>query len=509
MLKLFFFLFFIVIISSCHEKVDSPNKELSLETFSDLRVDKYSLNASKIRNHILHLALNDGVALPMDGRVIKYYEDNNPLIWVNRSGVYERADTLLNVLKDIDYYGLSKKAFRVSQIEKDIKRIRDLDFSYPDDDINFVIARLEYNLTKAYFRYAAGQYFGFVNPDYLYNNLEKYQVDSVTTRYRQLCDLNVLKPDSKFYSKAVRLAFSDSIDDFLKSVIPHGELVDAMLRRLNRSGLTYSQRLKVLCNIERCRWRTRGISRTDAYKKYVVVNIPSFELRAVNDGNVQTMNVCCGEVNFKTPLLSSWIKRMDVNPQWIVPKSISKGFLHNYSYMHRMGMFVLDKKQGKLSLERVSYEKIMSNEQYIVQAGGRKNALGRIIFRFDNNFSVFLHDTSSPWLFKRSQRALSHGCIRVEKPFDLAVFLLGDRADEIEDRLKYSMTVDFVNDVDSMRKRNIDQKRLVSTLKVDPRIPLYITYYTIYYNANGELTEYDDIYGYDDVLIEKLSPFFE
>lgn len=87
-------------------------------------------------------------------------------------------------------------------------------------------------------------------------------------------------------------------------------------------------------------------------QKYVVVNIPSFELRAVDNGNVQAMNICCGEINFKTPLLSSWIKRMDVNPQWIVPKSISKGFLHNYSYMHKMGMFVLDKKKVSCLLNR-------------------------------------------------------------------------------------------------------------------------------------------------------------
>lgn len=327
-------------------------------------------------------------------------------------------------------------------------------------------------------------------------------------KYKQLCDLNVLKPDSKFYSKAVKAAFCDSVSEFLDDVVPHGVLLDTMLQLLHKSSSS-SQRLKILCNIERCRWRMRGISHADAYRKYVIVNIPSFDLRAVDNGNVQTMNICCGEVKYKTPLLASWIKRMDVNPQWIVPKSISKSFLYNFSYMHRMGMYVLDKEKGKLPPEQVSYDKIMSNEQHIVQSGGRKNALGRIIFRFDNNFSVFLHDTSSPWLFKRSQRALSHGCVRVEKPFDLALFLLGERAEDMEDKLKYSMSVDFINDVDSMKKRNIDRKRLISTLRVTPQIPLYITYYTIYYNADGKLAEYDDVYGYDDVLIEKLSPFFE
>lgn len=483
--------------------------ELSLDTFSDLKVEEYSLNSVEIRSHIAELIKDDGILLPMDSRVRKYYSEGNPFVWINRYGVYNRVDTLLRVLNGVGYYGLNKDMFRVSQIEKDIRNVRNLEISNSDEDINAILARIEYNLTKAYFRYSAGQYFGFVNPDYLYNNLESYEVDSVTSRFRQLCDLNVIRPDSKFYSRAVQQAFTDSVSEFLSQVVPQGNLVDAMLSRLNKSDLSKSQRLKTLCNIERCRWRMRGISNIGTYKKYVVVNIPSFELRAVDNGNVQAMNICCGEINFKTPLLSSWIKRMDVNPQWIVPKSISKGFLHNYSYMHKMGMFVLDKKKGKLPPEQVSYDKVMANEQYIVQAGGKKNSLGRIIFRFDNNFSVFLHDTSSPWLFKRPYRAVSHGCIRVEKPLDLALFMLGDRADKMEERLKYSMSVDFVNDVDSMAKRNIDRKRLVSTLRVDPPIPLYITYYTIFYDKEGTLEDLDDVYGYDDVLIKKMLPFIE
>ena len=89
------------------------------------------------------------------------------------------------------------------------------------------------------------------------------------------------------------------------------------------------------------------------------------------------------------PLLASKITRMDVNPQWIVPKSISKGFWGNYAYMHQWGMFVFDNRKGKLAPEEVSPLKIAQGEQYIIQAGGPKNSLGRIIFRFDNGFSVF------------------------------------------------------------------------------------------------------------------------
>ena len=119
------------------------------------------------------------------------------------------------------------------------------------------------------------------------------------------------------------------------------------------------------------------------------------------------------------------------------------------------------------------------------------------------------HDTSSPWLFQRERRAASHGCVRVEKPYELAMFLLGDIDAETEERLKYSMTVQFVNDNDSLVKKKIDRKRLVNSLYVKPTVPLFITYFTIYYGEDGQLTDFQDVYGYDKALVEKLKPYVE
>ena len=245
------------------------------------------------------------------------------------------------------------------------------------------------------------------------------------------------------------------------------------------------------------------------FNKYVEVNIPSFLLRAINNNDILTMRVGCGTTQYKTPLLTSKITRMDINPQWIIPKSISKGYVGNHQYMHKMGMFVYDKKLGKLPPEEASYNKVMNGEQYIIQAGGPKNSLGRIIFRFNNNFSVFLHDTSSPWLFQRTNRAVSHGCIRVEKPYELALFLLNERNEKLQEKLEYSMTVELVNDNDSLRKSKIDRSRMINSVSVNPSIPLFVTYYTKYWDENGRLADYQDIYGYDEVLYNKLKPFVE
>lgn len=447
----------------------------------------------------------------MDRKTRTYYAEHNLFLWINRAGNFDRADTLLAFLKAAGDCGLSRNAFRINRIEEDLDRVRNLDFKGRKNKINIIMARLEYNLTRAYLRYSAGLSFGFVNPDHLYNNFEEYNVDSTTTRYRQLCDLKIRRPDDGFYKKAVSKVVNDSISAFLNEIQPDGVLYKLLAARLKKGNLTHDERLKTICNMERCRWKHKSLPAFELCDKYVVVNIPSYNLRAVDKEHNETlsMRVGCGTVSHKTPLLSSRIMRMDVNPQWIVPKSIAKGFVYDQAYMYRMGMFVFDKKAGKLPPEAASYNKIMSGEQYIIQAGGSKNSLGRIIFRFDNNFSVFLHDTSAPWLFQRGMRAVSHGCVRVEKPLELALFLLSDKEGETVDKLKYSMTVQLVNEKDSLAKRNIDRKRIINTLGVKPSVPLFITYYTVYYDNAGNLVEYDDIYGYDEPLIKKLSPIIE
>lgn len=505
-----FYLFCILItFSSCNG--NDENRLRNLDEFSKLSNNDYVINSQLIRKNINKLIKNDGVLLAADRHVIKYYSENRPFIWIYRLGVYNRADTLLKIIQEADFHGFGTKMLKISQIKKDLERIKNLNVSPQGslDNINVIMARLEYNLTKALFRYSVGLRYGLINPNYLYNNLETYYIDSTSTRFRQLSDLKVERPDNKFYASVIIKAQNDSLKELFSSIHPQGNLYKKLIEHLNNHRLSNKDRLKTLCNIERCRWRFRILPKTESYKKYIEVNIPSFSLRAIDNKNILTMRIGCGMINFKTPLITSKITRMDINPQWIIPKSIAKGIAGNFQYMHKMGMFILDKKLGKLPPEKASYNKIMNGEQFIIQAGGPKNSLGRIIFRFDNNFSVFLHDTSSPWLFKHEKRAISHGCIRVEKPFELALFLLNNKSKELKDKLRYSMTVEFMNDNDSLNKKKVDKKRMINSVSVNPPIPLFITYFTKYLNENGQLTDYEDIYEYDNALYDKLKPFVE
>lgn len=466
--------------------------------------EKYALDNDIIRRHIRAIAKSERSVLSMDRFTDRYYSCEKPYIWINRTGINSQADSLLNILKNAGECGIDTSIFKIHQIEKDIYSIRNLSFK---SNPNLIMARIEYYLTKAFFRYSGGQSFGFVNPNYIYNNIEKYEVDSVTTKYRQLCNLKLESADTLFYNKAISEVKKHNINNFINDIQPKGKLYAHLIKRLRTEQ--NSSRIKTLCNIERCRWRFKQNSNTDNNTKHIIVNIPSFNLVATNKDSMLTMNIGCGTLNNKTPLLDSKITRMDINPQWIVPKSIAKGYIGRNQYMNKMDMFVYDKKIGKLPPESVSYTKIMEGKQYIIQAGGKKNSLGRIIFRFDNNFSVFLHDTSSPWLLQKKHRAISHGCVRVEKPFELALFLLNKKENNIIDKIKYSMTVELPNNTDSLKRKKTDRKRMINTINIKPAIPLFITYYTIFYDNSGAFSEFEDVYGFDKVLSEKLKPFMK
>ena len=140
-------LFFCVFLVACHEK-DSIERPLPEQS--------YRLDNSKIRKQLDLMARADRDSLVADSRTRRYYRDGGNLLWIDRFGVDKRADSLLAYLNTVEEMGFCKRVFVVGQIERDLQRIRTLDVDTGIRDVNRVMARLEYNLTKAYYRYAAG-----------------------------------------------------------------------------------------------------------------------------------------------------------------------------------------------------------------------------------------------------------------------------------------------------------------------------------------------------------------
>lgn len=504
-------LFFCVFLVACHEKGSIERPLPTSETVSQLAEQSYRLDNSKIRKQLDLLARADRDSLVADSRTRRYYRDGGNLLWIDRFGVDKRADSLLAYLNTVEEMGFSKRVFVVGQIERDLQRIRTLDVDTGIRDVNRVMARLEYNLTKAFLRYTAGQHFGFTNPTQIFNNLDIREQDSVRTTYRGLFDIHVKRPPRGFYTTALRKVYNDSVSIFLRESQPQNALYAQLIKHFKGKNLSETDRVRLLCNIERSRWRQNDYPQN--HRKYVLVNVPSYHLDAIEGDSVLTMRMACGTLDTKTPLLNSHIMRMDVNPQWIIPRSIIKkeviGHAGNPDYFERHRYFILKRSSGKrVDPASVSAGMLLNPDYFVIQEGGEGNSLGRVVFRFNNNFSIFIHDTSSKWAFDRGSRSVSHGCIRVQKPFELAVFLLDKKDKTLIDKINYSMQADLSKPKEGEEKRTrVDYRRLVNSVKVNPNVPLFITYYTLYPDVTGKMQTYADVYGYDKVLYQYLRDF--
>lgn len=465
----------------------------------------YVVDARQIRKQLMQLAREDQGDMAADRHARNHYLQELPMLWIDRHGVDRRADSLVAYLERVEEGGISPEVFRRRQIQIDLERIRQLEVGDSVKNVNAVLARLEYNLTKAFLRYCVGQRYGYLNAEYVMNHCDVKDSDSLHVTYYQLFDVKVKRPKDAFFQSAFGKISHDSVAPFLREVQPTNKLYKTLCQRLRDENLSEAEKLTTLCNIERCRWYLEDAP--EQHKKYVLVNVPAFRLYAVCPDSTLSMRVGCGTKKSKTPLLTSRIERMDVNPQWFVPKSIAKGIVYSHGYLRRNNMYIFDRKLGKLDPSSGSYSKIMEGKQYIVQRGGPGNSLGRIIFRFANNHSVYLHDTSSPWVFDRSFRAVSHGCVRVQQPFELARFLLHDPDNELLEKIRYSMTADLRPHEGEEERPEIDKDMLVHQVKVEPQVPVFITYYTVYPDQNGVLKEYKDVYGYDRALKEHLKPY--
>lgn len=504
------FVLLLFLFHACHESKAPINRNLTLSDYDSSDTSLYRIDGNIVRDGILRLARQDQDSLAIDSRVKNYYRGAGRFLWITRLGVDERADTFLSYLKEVERVGMSLGKFRYPQIERDLKRMRKLDFDAENHSINKVLARLEYNLTKAYLRYTIGQRFGYMNPHYVFNRLDIKEKDSLRVDYHGLYDLPTDKPSVAFYQHALRKITSDSLSVFLKEIQPRQEIYKRMLAVYGKGGHSEAEKIKLLCNLERSRWRQADYP--ENHSKYVWVNIPSLHLDAINGDSVLSMRMVCGTFKNKTPLLTSKITRMDVNPQWVVPQSlINRDILRHvgdWGYFTRKRFFVRSRTTGeRIPLVNITQEKLRSGQYAVVQEGGEGNALGRIVFRFANNFSVFIHDTSSRELFNSEARSASHGCIRVEKPYELALFMMPEVDEDWAARLKYSMSVCFHHSEEDEEGQRWDKAKLIKSQGVKPNVPLFINYYTRYPNRQGIMEKYNDIYGYDAVIYRHLKNY--
>lgn len=233
-----------------------------------------------------------------------------------------------------------------------------------------------------------------------------------------------------------------------------------------------------------------------ADERYVYVNVPDFHAELWSAGKLEMrFRVIVGTNKHRkkkrllsaTPLLSSLIDTVVVNPTWVVPTrirndSVRKNIAKDPAYLAKNGFVQRKTESGKA---------------YLKQGPGPKNALGRFKFLFKNAHSVYLHDTPKKELFSEPVRAFSYGCVRVQDPQDFAAALLS--VDRGEDPAK------TLASFEPLLKAGIPKE---THLKLKKPVAIHIEYITVHGDAEGTVSFLDDIYGYDRVAIESAEKRF-
>jgi murein L,D-transpeptidase YcbB/YkuD len=236
-------------------------------------------------------------------------------------------------------------------------------------------------------------------------------------------------------------------------------------------------------------------------ENYLLVNIPAFSLKVWDkDSVIITSKVIVGKPTTPTPVLRSAISNMVTYPNWTIPESIIKkdilpALKVNPGYLASKGFSLVDYHGEIVDPYSVEWSKYKNGIPWkIVQGSGDDNALGIFKFNFSNPYSVYLHDTNQRYLFSNSNRALSHGCVRVQNWEALAFYIAkndslaatkGHRISYNEDSIKTWIA-------------NKDRKSIM----VKERLPLFIEYFTCE-ATKGQIVFYKDIYHKDQALEEK------
>ena len=271
----------------------------------------------------------------------------------------------------------------------------------------------------------------------------------------------------------------------------HGLLDDGVLGKRAITALNMSPKhrvLQIIANMERWRWLPREMELTR-----IMINIPGQELDVFDENApVMSMRIIVGSRTNKTPSLRSKVTSLTLNPTWTLPYSIaSKEVLpklkKNPNYLHEQDMHIVEGEEYPEFVDWTQYGQ--RNFPYTIrQAAGARNPLGLIKFNMPNSDDIYLHDTNNRGLFSRSDRALSHGCIRLQQPMDLALFTLRNQSRWSKETLT----------------KAIDTKTTQSVMVPSP-VPVYLLYWTAWKDAKGTTQFREDIYGRDQRLLTALA----
>lgn len=307
----------------------------------------------------------------------------------------------------------------------------------------------------------------------------------------------------------------------------HGLKPDAVIGRSTIDALNHSKNMRiqqVIANLERWRWYAH-----DFGNHYLLINIPDYSIVAVKDKDtLQSQKVVVGKETRRTPILESKISNINLNPNWTVPPTILREDIFpdaekDKNAFRKKGLIILNNKNQEVS--PWDWKKSDAGKYKYVQNPGRNNSLGLMKINFPNKYSVYLHDTNHRDYFSLNYRSLSSGCVRLEKPLEMAAHLLNDSIKWSLKKIKDTTDINHYNKLQKKKQLVIDKKyeKLLAknpTLVLEKKIlskpqlktivvkvPNDIYVHQLYWTAwekNGILQFREDIYCIDAELYAKL-----
>ncbi|GAB4297666.1 MAG: L,D-transpeptidase family protein [Thiohalomonadaceae bacterium] len=490
----------------------------------------------------------DGVTLALPDQVSRYYwqREFRPA-WFDRDGIFIEAGELLQALRQAEAEGLPVNDYPIAAIEQRL-------FG-PIDDIQ-QLAQLDLLLTDAFLHYSLNVSSGRIDPRHVGSDwfIPYVPLDPAALLGQVLAQRNLstvlagLPPPYEGYRR-LRLALQQYraaaaqggwpqveggeilrfgareprvaqlrrrlwlSGDLAAAEAAEPELFDAAIRRAvirfqRRHGLQADGRvgdatlaalnvpveqrlLQIAANMERWRWLPRQLER-----RHILVNMAGYDLQLVEDGQVALdMRVIVGRDYRQTPVFTSTMTSLVLNPHWYVPRTIFRDDIlprlrRDPGYLQRAGMRLFSSLNGngsEVDVTTIDWHGVDGDRfpYTLRQDPGPHNALGRVKFLLPNRYGIFLHDTPDRRLFDQPARAFSSGCIRLEDPVELARRLLADEERWSRARLEEAIAAG---------------KPLALTLP-EP-IPVYLVYWTAWVDGEGVLHLRDDIYGRDARLLQ-------
>lgn len=345
-------------------------------------------------------------------------------------------------------------------------------------------------------------------------------------------------PDSSIHSLKDTMVFTRELREQIKklqekySLTPDGIMGYKTYKLINATPTDKIDQVRA--NLERQRWFTKPTS-----KPFVYVNLPEYIAELHWQDSIKSMKVCIGKNlpdnydemvlrytdsgwlhklprNMETPQIASKITYMVINPTWTVPYSIIRRemwwkLVRNPKYLSENHYIVFRGKE-QVDGDTIQWSKVNKNKipYTVVETPGPHNSLGTVKYMFNNPFSIYLHDTPHKKAFKRTQRAVSHGCVRLEQPLLFGEFLMQNskkyNADDFRILMGYPPLDEERLEEYDPTDTTASLQKLTETTRVflQKPMPLYMDYRTVYYDNEWKLHFCYDIYDQNKLILREM-----